>query len=95
MLAVRNYARDQYGGMQLCLLLLPGLLAGVLTLGQFLQNAKGSGDGVEWLRALVITVAPIVLFPVFLFITMAVPVTAVLAWEWIRNRTRNNDVRQE
>lgn len=93
MLALRNFALDQYGGMQFCLLLLPGVLAGVLVTGQFLQNAEESGKDVEWLAALVSMVVPIVILPVAFFVMMAVPVAAVLAYERIRDHIKKPKVK--
>jgi hypothetical protein len=87
MVAIRNLARDPYGGMQFCVLLLPGLFMAMLGTAQILDKARQDGlSPVVGKIVLMAVIAPIGFALSFLAL-MAIVVAAAIAWEWLRERS--------
>lgn len=81
-------ASDQYGGMQICLLLLPGLFLGLATLGRHLQDSESANQTVGFGYTLLITILPIGLFVITMLGAMLVIVALMLLWEWLIEKVR-------
>ena len=87
--AIWRVASDQYGGMQLCLLLLPGLFLGLATLGRHLQESESADQTVGFGYTLLITILPIGLFTITMLGAMLVIVALTLLWEWLFEKVRS------
>ena len=86
--SIWKVASDQYGGMQICLLLLPGLFLGLTALGRHLQASESANQTVGLGDTLLITILPIGLFVITMLGAMLVIVTLMLLWEWLIEKVR-------
>jgi hypothetical protein len=82
--ALWRVASDQYGGMQLCLLLLPGVFLGLATVGKRIEEAQANGRTISIVEAAVNTFGPAVLFVLLMVGAMAMTVAAALALDWLK-----------
>lgn len=82
--ALWRFASDQYGGMQLCLLLLPGMFLGLATVGKRIQEAQANGRTISMVEAAVNTLGPPLLFVLSMFAAMAMIVGGALALDWLK-----------
>lgn len=89
--ALWRFASDQYGGMQISLLLLMGLFLGLGTIGRTLQRAEEEGRAVGVVEFLLETVVPVGLFLVSIIAFMVATVAVALVWEWIAGRWRQRN----
>lgn len=86
MVAIRHAAMDQYVGMQICTLALPGALLGIIGLGNLIRDAETQGSSFEIGPILMVTVVPLVGFAVSLLLLLAMLVGVMLGWEWTMRR---------
>ncbi|TWU18538.1 hypothetical protein Poly21_07020 [Allorhodopirellula heiligendammensis] len=86
MIAIRNIARDQYGGMQICMLVLPGAMLGIIELGRLIRDAETQGASLAIGPILMVTVVPLVGFVASLLVLMAAVLGVMLGWEWAMGR---------
>ena len=70
--ALWRVTSDPYGGMQLCLLLLPGMFLGLAAIGRTLEQAEADGRVVELGEFLAVAVFPVVFFVLSMLVVMAV-----------------------
>lgn len=87
MLAIRNVARDPYGGMQLCVLLLPGLFMAMLGTAQMLDKARQDGLSPDVGKIVLMAVVAPIGFALSFLALMAVVVAIAIAWEWLVERS--------
>ena len=81
-------ASDQYGGMQICVVLLPGLFLGLATLGRHLQESESADQTAGLGYTLLITILPMVLFAITMLGAMLMIVAVALLWEWLMKKVR-------
>lgn len=88
MITIRNVARDQYGGMQLCFFLLPGVFLAMGGAAKLVSEASETGASPEFGKVVLMTVLPFFGFAVSMVAMMAVVVGAILGWEWASTRVK-------
>jgi hypothetical protein len=88
MVAIRSVARDPYGGMQLSVLLLPGLFMAMLGTAQMMDNARQDGLAPEVGKIVLMAVVAPIGFALSFLSLMAVVVAAAIAWELLMERAK-------
>lgn len=83
-------ASDQYGGMQVCLLLLPGMFLGLAAMGKRIQEAEASGRSIGIGAVVVNALGPPALFVLSMLGAMTLIVGTALARDWLIARFRRH-----
>jgi hypothetical protein len=77
------FARDKYGGMQICLLVTFGWFAATAGAAKVYRHAVESHTELPLGQVVLLFIATIVVLPIVLFVALAVVAGILIAWEWL------------